>query len=421
MTTLNFPSLLTSQNIRAFLRIIREGETGQTDDAYRTIVGGGKFDSFADHPRQRVHIPRLNVWSTAAGAYQFLERTWDDLVTRYGLDSFSPYNQDCGAIALINDAGALDDVIDGRLDEAIRKCARIWASLPGDYYGQGGISMQRARAVYSAWAGTLAEDVHTIPPSTQRPAPIEDRGQPARPEDVERITEQEEPAMAPALIMGLIGSLMEIFSPVVRAKLTKVLDKQTGDAAISGQVADKVISFAQQAAAQVLPGVVPPPVLSGAPAPAAPIDPVIAIGAVKSNAALAAQVEAQVSDYLDQLAPVLDRLERLDQAAWAASEQSMDAAAARSVVDATPDQDRVLTLGLIVMVGGVLVVLSGGIGMLIWLDKPYGELLTLAAAGVGMVYNKFGTRIDYRYGSSRSSAAKDVVIEELSTRRTRNA
>jgi hypothetical protein len=79
----------------------------------------------------------------------------------------------------------------------------------------------------------------------------------------------------------------------------------------------------------------------------------------------------------------------------------------------TPDQDRTLTVSLVVMVGGILLLLAAGIGVLIVLDKPYGEFSTLFSTAVGVVIGKFGTRIDYRYGSSRSSGAKDVVIAQM--------
>lgn len=155
-TRADLQAALGDRNLQAFLRVIREGETGQTDRAYATLVGGGQFTGWADHPRQSVWIERLQVSSTAAGAYQFLARTWDAVAQRYGLQDFSPASQDLGAVALIVGRGALDDVIAGRFEAAVRKCAPEWASLPGDVYGQGGISMSRALAVYQQWGGALA-------------------------------------------------------------------------------------------------------------------------------------------------------------------------------------------------------------------------------------------------------------------------
>lgn len=73
---------------------------------YNTIVGqGGKFESFADHPR--VFGTRE---STAAGRYQFTKTTWDDVVTRFNkknpdspIADFSPVNQDRAALFLASE------------------------------------------------------------------------------------------------------------------------------------------------------------------------------------------------------------------------------------------------------------------------------------------------------------------------------
>ena len=131
---------LGSPNVRAFLRVIRAGESDQSDDAYRMIVGhtGARpslAESLQDHPRIPVHLPRLGVTSTAAGAYQFLSRTWDECARALALPDFGADSQDLAAVYLIRRRGALDDVLSGRIPEALEKCAREWASLPGSPYG----------------------------------------------------------------------------------------------------------------------------------------------------------------------------------------------------------------------------------------------------------------------------------------------
>lgn len=156
-------TLQASGNLRAFLRMIREGESGQTEAAYRTIVGGGQVSDLTDHPRQRVYVEPLKVWSTAAGAYQFLERTWDGCVRALGLADFQQQSQDAAAVYLIRGRQALDDVLAGRVQDAIRKCAREWASIPGSPYGQPVMTMQRALDVYRTWGGTDRPDGAAAP------------------------------------------------------------------------------------------------------------------------------------------------------------------------------------------------------------------------------------------------------------------
>lgn len=158
---------LQDPNVQAFLRMLRHGEGTAGDDGYRVQFGGGLFNSFADHPRTPItrKLGGTPITSTAAGAYQFLARTWDGLVQQYGFVDFSPMNQDLGAVALILGRKALDDVIAGRFEDAVRKCNREWASLPGSPYGQPVVTMARARQEYEAHGGTYAPAAPEAAPS----------------------------------------------------------------------------------------------------------------------------------------------------------------------------------------------------------------------------------------------------------------
>jgi lysozyme len=126
-------------NVSAFLDMIAFAEGTLGPDGYRTMFGYRKFDSYADHPR--VFIPFTdkagrNLKTSAAGRYQFLARTWDELKNKLNLVDFSPASQDAACIELIRQRGALNDVKAGRIEQAIAKCAPIWASLPGAGYDQ---------------------------------------------------------------------------------------------------------------------------------------------------------------------------------------------------------------------------------------------------------------------------------------------
>jgi muramidase (phage lysozyme) len=194
-TLADLRAALASANVQAFLRVIRAGETGQTDAAYRTMFGGGLFDSFADHPRQA--ITRGRYTSTAAGAYQFLSRTWDGLVKQYGFADFAPATQDLAAVALIKGRGALADVLAGRLPQAIAKCAREWASLPGSPYGQPVRTLAAAMATFIAAGGTL--NVSTVAPSATSATPAPAPEPPPK----------ESPMPLPLIIGALLPSLIE--------------------------------------------------------------------------------------------------------------------------------------------------------------------------------------------------------------------
>jgi len=138
-------------NVRAMLRVIRRGEGTASDTGYRTLFGGSLFNDFADHPR--VKITRGAYTSTAAGAYQFLSSTWDETARIMGLTDFSPASQDMAAVGRIAARGALEDVKAGRVEAALRKIGREWASMPGSPYGQPTISLDTAKSVFALAGG----------------------------------------------------------------------------------------------------------------------------------------------------------------------------------------------------------------------------------------------------------------------------
>lgn len=145
------PLDLNHPNVRALLAVIRRGEGTADANGYRRIFGGQLFDSYADHPR--ITVSKSGYRSSAAGAYQFIVSTWDETRRIMNLPDFSPRSQDLGALGRIVARGALADVKAGRFEDAIRKIAREWASLPGSPYGQPTISWETARAVFAQAGG----------------------------------------------------------------------------------------------------------------------------------------------------------------------------------------------------------------------------------------------------------------------------
>jgi muramidase (phage lysozyme) len=158
MTRDELREILDDKNVQAFLKTIRAGEGTLGANGYRVMFGGDHFTSYADHPRRLHTLPTKHgpLSSTAAGAYQFLIRTWDALVREYGFEDFSPKNQDEAAVALIAEKDAVSDVIGGRFDAAVRKCAPVWASLPGSPYGQPTKTFTQALEVYASAGGQIA-------------------------------------------------------------------------------------------------------------------------------------------------------------------------------------------------------------------------------------------------------------------------
>ena len=143
-------------NVQAFLRVIRACEGTASDDGYRTLFGGAKFDSYADHPRRTVTV-KPGLISTAAGRYQILKRNFDHYRRTLRLPDFSPESQDAIAVQMIRECNAaVADINSGYVESAIRKCRSRWASLPGAGYDQPEKKMAELLAAYQRAGGTIA-------------------------------------------------------------------------------------------------------------------------------------------------------------------------------------------------------------------------------------------------------------------------
>lgn len=140
---------LPTLRIRAFLRCIREFECqAEKDDSKRYQMlnaplpsGDRRFSSYKTHPWDGQGKPLKG--STAAGAYQILSSTWQEIFDK-GLiepkgDRFSPTIQDRIAVMKLEDRGVLHLIRTARIKEALEfkgpngslALPSEWTSLPG--------------------------------------------------------------------------------------------------------------------------------------------------------------------------------------------------------------------------------------------------------------------------------------------------
>ena len=156
-------ALAGGENVLRFLDLTAFSEGTSpvkgSDDGYNVLYGGGLFKGYLDHPRRKLTLPinGKQVTSTAAGRYQLLARYWDAYRVSLLLQGgFTPENQDRIAIQQIHECRALDDIKAGRIADAIAKCSNIWASFPGNAYGQNPHKLEALLAQWQKLGGVLA-------------------------------------------------------------------------------------------------------------------------------------------------------------------------------------------------------------------------------------------------------------------------
>lgn len=151
-----------SPQVIDFLALIRFSEGTSTssltkNDGYDVIVTGVDgpeiFTDYTDHPfidRPAKLVNNHGLKSTASGGYQFLCTIWKSYQGLLRLPDFSPSSQDAAAVQILRERKALPLIEAGSISGAITRCSNIWASLPGNNYGQNPHSMEKLLARWEA-------------------------------------------------------------------------------------------------------------------------------------------------------------------------------------------------------------------------------------------------------------------------------
>lgn len=161
-------------NVRKYLDFIASSEG--VKHGYNTIFGNERFNNLGAHPNVRKEFTQTDGrknYTTAAGRYQFLNGTWGNLQKQYGFRDFSPQSQDLGAIALIAQRGALNDVMNGNWNGATGKLGKEWASLPSSQYKQGKRSQDFANKFFGAQPQPQGLTVQQLTAKYGKPKPVD--------------------------------------------------------------------------------------------------------------------------------------------------------------------------------------------------------------------------------------------------------
>ena len=128
------------------------------DNGYDVIVTGvdglHNFSDYTDHPKLLVVVNSKGLQSTAAGRYQLLYKYWRVYRRQLNLRDFGPVSQDKVALQQVKEQGALPDIDSGNISSAVEKCSNIWASFPGNTYGQNPHRIEMLLKMYAKLATT---------------------------------------------------------------------------------------------------------------------------------------------------------------------------------------------------------------------------------------------------------------------------
>lgn len=158
----NAKELIKEPRVRAMLDTIAfaEGTGSDPDNGYGRVANGTVVRApnhpellgqrnvttteFSKHPNILVKV-NSTKWSTAAGRYQFLINTWNELK----LPDFGRESQDIGGVKLLNRRGSLVPLLNDDFETAVLNSNKEWASFPGSPYGQPKKTMDQLKTFYN--------------------------------------------------------------------------------------------------------------------------------------------------------------------------------------------------------------------------------------------------------------------------------
>ena len=250
------------------------------------------------------------------------------------------------------------------------------------------------RAGEAAKRGRLAESIAQgyVQPDTQPAAPIEERSTELPPQG-ESMGASILDVIGPiaTAINPIAGILINAFTPILKDKITKEVDRHKATNGLGAQISDLVIQQAQTITGKA--------------------DPLEAVAIVRQDPAKVAVVEVAASDYIEKYlsitAPLLDKIASYESAAFEQTEASRDAAGDRGRKDAT-DLAPVILKHIGRLCTGALLFLGVIMGIQTWFlegHEPSTAMLTLVGPLLGGLFASQAAIVAYRFGEKRQSSA----------------
>lgn len=206
--------------------------------------------------------------------------------------------------------------------------------------------------------------------------------------------QSKEPEVPISAIVATLGaSLIEAFTPLAREKIQKEIGRHTKNPDVAEQVATAVVETVKIATGKS--------------------DPIEAVAEARKDPAILQQAEESALATLEKMAPFIDKLAAMERQGHLDEEASRDAAAKRAAAEQW-DMSRTLVFGALAMIAVLMLFIGGIAAIQAYKGDIKPEVWAQIAGLVGFVTGVTTTIYAFRFGTSRSSAAKDVLISSLS-------
>lgn len=197
----------------------------------------------------------------------------------------------------------------------------------------------------------------------------------------------------PPIVAMLGASLIEAFAPLAKEKIQKEIGRHTKSPEVAEQVAEAVVETVKTATGKS--------------------DPIEAVAEARKDPTIIQRAEESALAKLEQMAPFLEKLHALERQEYLDEEASREAAAKRTAAEPW-DMTRTLVYGALGMIGVLMLFIGTVAAIQAYKGDIKPEVWAQIAGLVGFITGVGTTLFTYRFGSSRSSAAKDLLITNLS-------
>lgn len=165
-----YAQLAQNSRVRAFLTAIAEAEVGknlvQQGRGYGKQIGGNYSEEEFSNPGQLTKIPASlpgRKGQNAFGRYQIHQPDFEWAKKELGIKNLSPFNQDIIGVQRLMFRGAIEPLLRGDIDTAIKKAGNEFASLAGSKFNGDGLNRTTAGGKLGTFKANYQKYLNQMP------------------------------------------------------------------------------------------------------------------------------------------------------------------------------------------------------------------------------------------------------------------